>query len=138
MKSITYPEILELISRVSALLNKNKVPYLIYGSLAYKLITKDEAGAVHDVDILVKQDDFDKLEQLLKDKNLKLNPVKSEFNIHANHMFFTGEDGKQFDLSFDSIDHYFRKFPIDLSDYEKAVLGGVEIKLMKRENLDQV
>lgn len=133
---ITQEQKIQLLRDVCDTLNQNGVDYLVYGSLGYRLLTGDESVQARDIDIVVKQDDFPKLAGLLP--NLKLNPISTLYTIHANSERYLGEDGKPFDISFDSYEHYFNQHNINLGNYIEVGLEGVKVRVVKPEDLVKI
>ncbi|MBU1032008.1 hypothetical protein KKE03_03780 [Patescibacteria group bacterium] len=121
-------QILELLKGVCQIFNGNKIVYLVCGSLAYQLITKEDI-TIHDIDIIVHEDDFDKLIELLTHSTLDLKPIKTEFSIHVNHKLLNGVDGKSFDISLDSYEHYYSQSGIDLNSYQGIDINGILVKV---------
>ena len=137
MEKITWEQILDLLKKVCKVLNENRVDYLVSGSIAYKLLTKEELK-IHDADIVVYKRDFDKLVSILSAPELNLNPIKTEFSIHANHKLWTVVDGKPFDLSFDSFEHYYSNSGFDVTSYKEINIDGVLIKTASAEDLMRI
>lgn len=104
---ITRTAALALAGEVCALLEANAVPHLLYGSAAYALVTGDEATQPGDLDIIVRQSDFDRICGLLDGSALSLTPIRTPFSIHANSTAYEAPDATPFDVSLDSYEHYF-------------------------------
>ncbi|MDP2672171.1 MAG: hypothetical protein Q8O68_01525 [Candidatus Daviesbacteria bacterium] len=108
--------------------------YLVGGSTAYRLLTKEEIE-IHDVDIIVYQRDFDKLEDILGNPTLNLNPIETEFSIHANHKKLMGDDSKPFDISFDSFEHYYSNSGFDVISHQEINIDDVLVKTASVDGL---
>ncbi|MDO8577029.1 MAG: hypothetical protein Q7R82_01670 [Candidatus Daviesbacteria bacterium] len=135
MKLITSEEKIRLLKQVCELFAKNEIAYLTYGSMAYLLLTNDDKMPIRDIDIIIKEIDFDRLIKLLSESNLFLNPIKTAYSIHANSLVYQGYDGKSFDISIDSYEHYFQIHEINFDDYQIIELDSIPIKIMKTKNL---
>lgn len=85
------------------ILNKNEIDYLIYGSFA-KYCYNFDITKCNDLDIIVHQNDLDTINEIL---NMKFDCFLYEFGLHANSKFYLNDKGKPFDISFDSLEHYF-------------------------------
>ncbi len=130
-KVIVYQSLAE----VCGFLNKENIEYLVYGSAAY-LLYGDEEASVHDIDLIVKEKDFETITSFIK--NLNFNPIKTPFSIHANSTNYKGLDDKPFDVSFDSYEYYFQKHNINLSNFENIKVKDVEIKVIKKDYLKKI
>ncbi len=139
MQKLTKERIDVLLSQVSQILNDEKVPCLVYGSYAYSYYLKVKGCLCNDIDIIVKQKDFKKIEELFSKYNMPYKLYLSEHTIHANHITEVGNDGKPFDISFDSYEYYFLKHGIDINIFFKERLSdGVEISLIKKDDLIKI
>lgn len=136
LSQITPEEKIQILKNICELLEKNNLDYLVYGSMGYQLLTGDKGQPVRDIDIVVKQSDFAQLSELLP--SLKLNPIPTPYTIHANSVSYLGEDGKPFDISFDSYEHYFNQHNINLGNYIEVGLEGVKVRVMKPEDLVKI
>lgn len=129
----------ELLQEISVVLNEAGIPYLVYGSYAFQHYTYDYEVLINDVDIIVNQSDFENIQHVFEKKNLQYKLYVSDFTIHANHKQEIGNDNKPFDISFDSYDHYFSKFDIDISKFTKKILSNEVIThIMKKDNLIKI
>lgn len=133
---ITVEENLQLLKDVCGLLNKNNLDYLVYGSSGYRLITGDQDVPIRDLDIVVKQSDFPQLTKSLP--SLSFNPIQTPFTIHANSLTLHGEDGKPFDVSLDSYEHYFFCHNVDLKNFIEIDLQSVLIRVMTAQDLIKI
>jgi hypothetical protein len=134
MRRVLAKEIFKIAQTVFDVLNKTKVEYLLYGSLAVNLLTQDDKSKVNDVDIIVSEGNFPKLMVLLSDPKLELDPKRTAHNIHANHLRIKGYDNKPFDLSFDSYEHYFSDREIDIKSYTEKSINDTKVKTINRED----
>ncbi len=123
-----------MLSEICDLMNKNSIHYLVYGSVAMNLL-KDQENDVHDIDIIVKESDFDKIKNILPDS---FNPIQTEFSIHANSKEYSGSDNKPFDISFDSFEHYFKNDSMYLSDFTEKNIEGMVIKVIQLGLLNSI
>jgi len=112
-------------------MNKNNIQYLVYGSVALNLLKRQE-NDVHDIDIIVNESDFDKIKNILPNS---FDPIQTEFSIHANSKEYIGKDNKPFDISFDSFEHYFQKYKIDISNAEEIQLESVTLNILPKKDL---
>lgn len=129
----------ELVQEISIALNEAGIPYLVYGSYAYQHYINDDDVLINDIDIIVNQSDFDNIQHLFEEKNLPYKLYVSEFTIHANHNQEIGNDGKPFDISFDSFEHYFSKFGVDIGKFTKKILSDEVIThLIKKDDLMKI
>jgi predicted nucleotidyltransferase len=133
----TNEQTLELLKNVALVLNENRVNYLVCGSLAFRLVT-GEPVVIHDIDIIVHEQDFPKLRELLSDQSLNLDPIQTEFSIHANHKSLVGDDAKPFDVSLDSFEHYYTETGIDIDQFKGMDINGVEVKVARIEDMIRV
>ncbi len=132
MKRITRDQINNFAKDVCTFLEANNIPYLLYGSFAYNLLTGEEES-VNDLDFIVKESDFPLLIQKLS--SLQVNPIETPFSIHANSTEYLGEDQKPFDISFDSYDHYFKPLNIDLNVNQSIDHEDYSIKILPIDKL---
>lgn len=75
MDSITGSQVLALLQGICTLMDGNSIPYLVYGSVAYSLITDDQVEW-NDIDIVVSESDFERLVIALGSSNLTWCPFK--------------------------------------------------------------
>jgi hypothetical protein len=132
VQRITRAEIFELLLRICDHLEQSDVPYLVYGSVAYALLT-DDPVELHDIDIVVPESAFEALGESLKQPQLGLNPIVTPRSIHANSLQYEGPDGRPFDVSLDSWEHYFQTHGIDLGRYQR--FGAAGPRLMSVDDL---
>ena len=66
-----FKELIPFAQRIIKLLQKNKIPPVIYGSFAHFYHTKDKNMKVNDIDIIIKEKDFKKTVKLLEDNKIK-------------------------------------------------------------------
>lgn len=137
INKVSYKDILRLTAQISGALTSESIDHLVSGSLAFKVLTDDEKTMIHDVDIIVYEKGFDGITALLSDLRFNLNPIKTPYSIHANHKEYSGEDGKPFDFSFDSYEHYYQG-AVDMSDYQNYPLDEGEIRLISKDGLINV
>ncbi len=134
MEAITLKQVYSLLSDVCKLMNENNIQYLVYGSVALNLI-KGKENDVHDIDIIVKESDFDKIKNILPNS---FNPIQTEFSIHANSKEYIGKDNKPFDISFDSFEHYFQKESINIKTFTEMTIDEIIIKVMPVKSLNKI
>jgi hypothetical protein len=126
----------KLLEQILQLLNEANIPYLVYGSYALTHYIKSNAISVNDIDIIVSKSSFDHIEELFERNRLPFKLFVSDHEIHANHNSIIGNDAKPFDISFDSYEHYFAKYDINIDKYTKKHLSsGIVIHLAKKEDL---
>ena len=95
-------EILSILSTIANELNNAGIDYLVYGSVAYFLYTNDRSTPVNDIDIIVRERDFNEINEIFETETLPFKVFAYPNNIHANHLELKGTDMKPFDVSFDS------------------------------------
>lgn len=130
--------IFELLSEITPVLDKLNIPYLIHGSLAFFFYTNDENSFVNDVDIIVSQKYFETIVQTFEKQSLPYNVFLFSYNIHANHKSIKGNDGKKFDISFDSYEKYFSKSVLSFSDYSKKIVNNATLKFISKQDLIKI
>ena len=131
---ISTKQIYDLLVQVCSLLNKNNINYLVHGSMAKNLFA-DKQAEVNDIDVIVSENDFQKLENLLSDD---FNITITDFNAHANSKRYKGKDDKPFDISFDSYEHYFEKNDVEISDASINEVMGIKIKTLPFVKLESI
>ena len=136
--TITPKEIKNLCVEICELLKDLQIPYLLYGGMAYYLYTKDEDTEINDIDIIVSETSFEKTVNYIEDNKPLLKPIQTPCSIHINHKKLIGNDGKPFDISLDSYEHYFMKIGIDLASYDLSILNEKSIRTIPRESLIKV
>lgn len=136
-EEISWEQILDLLKSVCQIFNDNGISYLVCGSLAYQLIIKEEV-TIHDIDIIVHEVDFDKSIELLLKPELNLNPIKTEFSVHVDHKLLMGSDGKPFDISLDSYEHYYSKSGINLNAFQEIDIRVVPVKVAMVEDMIKI
>ena len=133
-RMITNKQIYQMLSEVCDLLNKNNIQYLVYGSAAINLLAGEEKY-INDIDIIVKETDFEKIKNVLPNS---FDPIQTKFNIHANSKEYSGKDGKSFDISFDSYLHYFNEEGVNFNNYVEKEIAGVAVKVIVEETLKRI
>jgi len=134
MEAIKSKQIYLLLAQTCSVLNKNKIQYLVYGSVAMNLLTNQEQE-VNDIDIMVNEIDFEKIKNILPDS---LKPIQTKFSIHANSKKYLGKNNKPFDVSFDSYEYYFQKTGLDMLKPVRKEMEGVLINLMPFNSLKKL
>lgn len=134
MEAISIKQTYNLLIQICSILNEHNITYLVYGSLARNLYSGNN-NRVGDIDIIISEKDFSKLESLL---NEHFNLGISKFNIHANSKTYNNEDGKPFDISLDSYEHYFIKDGIKFSDCSLVEVSDTKVKILSKEKLERL
>ncbi|MPZ50018.1 MAG: hypothetical protein GEU75_12110 [Dehalococcoidia bacterium] len=132
MQSIKRDDVFTLLERVCQRLTLDGIDYVVYGSAGYALLT-EAAIEPADVDIMVWQADLDRICTSLSEPDLALNSILTPFSVHANSLIYNGPDGKPFDISLDSWEHYFTEAGLDFGRYEEV--GSTKIRVMQPEDL---
>ncbi len=130
-----FETVLNLLADIAGYFDALKVNYLVYGSIAYLIFTKDLGLYVNDIDIIVSKDDFDRISEVFANNDLPYNLNITENAIHANHKTLTGNDGKPFDVSLDSFEHYFEGRGITFEDFTSVKIDGAEVKVLPKNKL---
>ncbi len=138
MKIISINEIRDLTKTICEALNRYEIKYLLYGSYAYSLLTKDSTTLVNDIDVVISDKTFNKVIEMIVNNNLGLKPIKTSRSIHANSLTYTDKNGESFDISFDSFEYYFKKLKIDLDNYFEINMEGINLKLIRPKDLIKV
>lgn len=86
--------------------------------------------------MVVRQADFPTLIEILPD--LSFYPIQTPYTIHANSLIFKGEDGRPFDVSFDSYEHYFIPHNINLNNSFEVDLKSTPIRVMNTQDLIKI
>ena len=125
---------LDLLKKIGKLFSENNIHYALYGSLAFNILTNSDKS-VSDIDIIVYKKDFPQIKALLKERITEVIPIQTDHSIHVNHKIYLGQDGKPFDISLDSYEHYFKKQGLDLKNTNKISIKGTEIRVLSPEEL---
>ncbi len=134
VKVISIKQIYQFVCEVCGLLNENNIPYLVYGSVALNLLNGQE-NEVGDIDIIVKETDFEKIKNILPDS---FSPIQTEFSVHANSREYLGRNGKPFDISFDSYEHYFQNENVDMNDSVIKEVNEISISILPPKPLKRI
>ena len=102
--------------------------YLVYGSLAYFLYTKENIN-VADIDIIISKNDFPKIQEQLRDSSY-YKVFCYEKTVHVNLVNINGGDGKPFDISLDSYEDYFLDKDFNLTEYQEFEYSGTKLKIL--------
>ncbi|MBD3363076.1 hypothetical protein GF362_05130 [Candidatus Dojkabacteria bacterium] len=129
---------IKLFAEISNKLSLKDIKYLLYGSVAYFLYTRDEQAEINDIDIIVKEKDFDKIMEIFDNFELPYKFFRTKHNLHANHLNIKMNDGKPFDISFDSFEYYFKDHGIRMGRLKKFIISETEIKTVILEDLIKI
>jgi hypothetical protein len=130
--------IFRLLSDVATKLNGLQIDYLVYGSLAYLIHANVKSVRINDIDIIVSENDFDKINRIITKESLPYKIFVTPHAIHANHLELKGNDKKPFDISFDSFERYFSKYDVDFNNHTDHSIIGVPVKIITKDDLIKI
>lgn len=135
MKKFALQEVLLFAQPLLLWLATNRIPYLIYGSIAQNLYAENSSALVSDLDIIVSEKDFSSImKNQTKFEKYYQQVVKTPFNIFFNEEIFEVNKVTK-SISLDSLEHYFQTQNTNMDDFEICEWNNLKLRLLKRNKL---
>ena len=120
--------------RILSLLEKNKIPNVIYGSFAHFYHTRDKNMKVNDIDIMIKNKDFPKVIKIIEKE-------KITFKYHPGWQTCVIKKGK-LKVEVDSVSLGYKKIKektlFKKSGHDKVDFYGLKVSLLSLRDLEEM
>ncbi len=133
MKSNTFDELEKIDStkplfcfykKIYKIFDKLNVEPIVYGGLAYFYYTKDRTIPIKDIDLLVPESDFIRIQEMLdSQKNIT-------YKVMPWHSIEVFENGMKIDI--DSVEHFLDPMS---REFNKAIFGDLNLNFLNRDSL---